>query len=91
MAVDGGDVTGQRNGPGALLHGEGRGFLQRGIGLQIHQGEVEAGLGQADGDGPADTGAGAGDQSGWACSHARAPWLSSSRAMIVRWIWLVPS
>ncbi|MNE16977.1 hypothetical protein D3C80_1099400 [compost metagenome] len=89
--VDGRDVTGQCDGAGPMPGGQFRRFLQRGIDLQVHQGQVEAGLRQGYGDGPTDAGAGAGNQCARAGSHARAPWLSSSRAMIVRWIWLVPS
>ncbi|MNP49984.1 hypothetical protein D3C76_1442090 [compost metagenome] len=91
MLVDGGDVAGQGHGAGAVAARQFGRFLQRGIRLQVHQGQVEPGLRQADSDGPADPGAGAGDQGDRTGRHARAPWLSSSRAMIVRWIWLVPS
>ena len=93
VGADDGNVADDRDDLHALCGDPRDGVVDRRVALDGVQGDRVSRTCEVEGDGQADAAAGAGDQ-GRACRggvHDTAPCLSSSRAMIMRWIWLVPS
>ena len=87
-----GDVGGEALGRDAAGPAVGDGAGERLRLGEIDRRDVEAGGGERQRGGAADAALRAGHQARGALSrHPSTPWASSSRAMIVRWIWLVPS
>jgi len=96
MAVERGNVSGQRDAVRAALARLLGGLFEFVGTHQVRQRQVETRFGQSQRDRLADAAPGAGNQrrrpvAGGRRAHADAPLRMSSRAMMLRWIWFVPS